>query len=326
MDVSSDSKSDTLSEEVKSLSVDSLRENSGVISKEDNTRRFIFESNRKDFFNNNDTDVQAVINFKSESLKALLKSAKDDDKVIERRKIQLKKGSRENVVFNEAVRYGAQAALRSSIESFTDIVSKRKTELNAIYNFNNLMLYEGKVIPPVISLSENYYELSDREMRRVSTRYIIRKQAEFARRAPHAISYFSFSDYPIKAPSKFSIPLTENEKTHWSSGAYQGWLAGLDQAKRVIDESISELNRDYLGMVRFHAMLKYNMINLPELERKDIDFSSDGSVADVGEVVFRIRNLPDFNSDISNWRAIPKIDKLELEKMKFYKDYERGEK
>ncbi|PSV01183.1 type IV secretory system conjugative DNA transfer family protein [Photobacterium kishitanii] len=300
------------SEVENTLTQDQQRLDIGAFSKEATTRKYVFEGGSESSASRVIVDLNNLLDFKTSTLQSLKQRAINDSRVEKRRDEQLEKGVRETRLYNEGVRIGAQTALSSTINSFVKGLALRQTDLSHSYNFRVLMLNGESIVPPVVGMSKDVVTTSDDYFVKTDDKYQILEQAHFARKPVSFFDYMVFENYEVKEPSIFSIPMTENELNYWKNGVYVGWLAGAQQAGFQIDSAINKLNRDYLGMLRYHGLLKEGKISLPIVSKRIVNTDVDGNTMDVGKVSLKISTNTKFNKEDSMWDVLPRIDKLEL--------------
>lgn len=255
-----------------------------------------------------------VLKFNSPSLLKIKEIALNDATVDERRKIDLEKGSRGEKIYNEAVRYGAQAGLKATFDNFYMAISKMETELSTVYNFESMLIGRGKVIPPVVTISKGVTGLNkdSREMSFVDTRYSIIEQAKFSDQPLTIHSYLTLPLQTVKEPSIYSSPLDDVELTYWANGVYAGWTRGAAMAKDELDSKIARLNRDFFGMKRYTILAEQGILKSPIVNSYENDVVGHGNSMDVGQIKLRITVLPQFELNSNNWNVLPLLDKLEI--------------
>mgnify|MGYP001182828187 CR=1 FL=1 len=123
------------------------------------------------------------------------------------------------------------------------------------------LLIKGKVIPPVITEATDIYNLEDSTTIRTSDRiYQIKNQARFSSIAPtwRAYMQFPFENKAYSSEvyvSKALMPENETERATWLAATVKGWDSGVEQANTMLENNLKRLNRDYIGMVRFHEFV-----------------------------------------------------------------------
>lgn len=79
----------------------------------------------------------------------------------------------------------------ATYKQINNIIQTDSRQLDAIYNFNALMI-QGKVVPPVISEANDLYNQKGTDQIRLTKRvYNIEKQASFSSTAPNWRSYLN---------------------------------------------------------------------------------------------------------------------------------------
>lgn len=229
-------------------------------------------------------------------------------KIIEKSSDDIK-GLRKNSVYNEAVIIGVQNALFKVLYDFKNDLGVVGSELERIFNFKELMLADGKVIPPVILEDGTGIEKeSDSKLRMKDAGFKIYKQAKVTLQAPTYYQYLNFEPIKPKEPEELLLPINNEERKLWEAGAKEGWVLGIRQGNSIINEGLSSLLRDYVGMSRFHLMKDAGIISMPSLERLNIGTTTDGNNLNVGEITFEVTILPKFNVNTRTWEALPQID------------------
>ena len=169
------------------------------------------------------------------------------------------KGLRNNAIFDEAIKYGIQSALYKVLTDFAVKTEKISAYYSNNFNFNTLMLYNGRVKPPVVTESNANLEKENKKMLRTTKRtYTFYSQAEVIIDTPSFRNYLTFEPIIPEQPNILLLPLPNKPKELliWQKGASEGWIQGIRQAYLVINEGLISLVRDYLGMQRYHGMLK----------------------------------------------------------------------
>lgn len=259
-----------------------------------------------------------LLDFSDPHLVELKKQALKDELVAERAQIDINNNRRGSKLFNEGVKYGAQAGLKSTIDTFRESVTQLEYAMSQVYNFESVMIGEGKVFPPVITMRKGLTEISEdkKEHRYINTRYKPHQQAKFEETTRTFRSYLDVSEQEIKLPSIYSIPLNDVELTYWSNGVYEGWARGQKLGGQELDNAIAKLKRDWLGIKRYEALVLQGIMSPPVVReaRNNVEGYSDGM--DVGIKILKINALPEFEINPSNWNVLPRLDNLEAKMQK----------
>ena len=212
-----------------------------------------------------------------------------------------------NAIRETAVTYGARAGLSRRTYENLKRLDRLGQSLDVIYNFQALRV-EGNVAPPVLTETTDVYDQSSDEMLRVIGKvYRIEQQARFIYTTPSWRSYLQVQyDFDRDVVAAVT-PQTDEERKLWESGVKEGFALGVRQADDILKENFARLQRDFLGMVKYHEMLVSGMVTKPYVgaTKKGVTRAEDGSMH-VGEVFLRITATPDFVSEPGKWRSGPK--------------------
>ena len=217
---------------------------------------------------------------------------------------------RDQAILLEAMRFGSQSALYNRTIKYQNLLTKSKHELSRIFNFSPLLMMGGRVVPPVISEGSNLEMVNDKFTRTtVKKAYKIISQAKVINTPMDWREYLMFSAPKPSLPSKYALPIKgdEREEKIWINGVSQGWEAGLRQANIIMIQNIRKLERDYVGMVRYHLMLTKKIVTSPIVSNLNLGVTTNADSINIGEVVFEIAELPKFNKDVDAWLALPEI-------------------
>lgn len=280
-------------------------QNKNKLETEDVKNRKLILPDEKKF--SGDVNVNNIINFQTPDLYELAK--KNEGKTKSEVLSDNDKDARMVAIYNEGIRYGAQAALYRVIEDFKLLVSKNENEINSTFMFEPLMLMNGKVQPPVILESKNnFYKEGKLKTRTIKQSYKIDKQVE-VRNSPKTFhEYLNINAVKPKVPNPIVYPRNYKEKMEWAEGVKKGWERGIRQGNEIIVQKIRNLTSDYVGMVRFHLMKNAGIVSDPIAHTLDRGVNTNGEDINIGEVEFKITTLPEFNSDIETWKALPKVN------------------
>ena len=219
-------------------------------------------------------------------------------------------------IYNEALKYGSQNALYKSLFEFGKDMEEIGDYYDRIFNFELFMLAEGKVQPPVLVVRGASLEKEDNyTLRRTDAAYKIFKQAKVVTRTPSYIDYLTFNPIKPVEPNLMLMPQPDDKKEMeaWKEGIYDGWKLGTTQANEIINEGLYSLLRDYYGMAQFYLASRGGLISQPKYQEMNLGITTDGNNLQVGEEIFSITILPQFNSRASTWTPMPEVENfLEL--------------
>jgi defect-in-organelle-trafficking protein DotC len=223
---------------------------------------------------------------------------------------------REMALKEIALSLGAQAGLAWRAKVINEELTKRARNLDAIYDFNSLVL-EHNILPPVLLEGRNTLNLADEQTIRVSDRmYKVAKQAKFITTPPNWRQYiwmdFRRPDYPHTS----LLPKTKEERQLWCDCVAQGWKNGLEQASIILEESVARIKEDYTGMILYRKLLAMNMVSPPFVSHTDLGVTGDASEIHIDDRVLRITALPALNVNSKEWVAAVAPDENALAQFK----------
>lgn len=308
-----ESLSDLLPNDDNAVTATSQRIKHNSIKDDAGDIRFVVFDDAKKLVDN-EIRLTYILNFSAPHLGKLKTKAEKDSLVLDRQEVDLDKKQRGEKIFNEGVRYGAQAGLKSTIDTFQSAIGQMDHALATVYDFNTVLIGEGKVVPPIISMAKHVTHVNETadEFSYVNTRYRIRSQAKFRHTPLSFHQYMLMPSQDVKPPSIYSIPLNEVELTYWANGVYAGWSRGKRLAEQEIDNAILKLKLDWIGMKRYEVLVKQNIIKAPLIRALDNDIEGGRESMDIGLRLLKITKLPEFELNSDLWDILPMLDKLEL--------------
>lgn len=219
---------------------------------------------------------------------------------------------REMALKETALSLGAQSGLASRAKVIDDSLTQQARNLDAVYNFNALVL-EHNVLPPVLLEGRQTLNLADAQTIRISDRtYKVSKQARFITTPPNWRQYLWMDYQKPEYPNITLLPKTEEERDLWKYYIEKGWHQGLEQAEIILRESIARLKEDYAGMILYRKLLAMNMVSPPFVSHTDLGVTGDASEIHIDDRVLRITALPALNTNSQEWRAAVATDETAL--------------
>lgn len=194
---------------------------------------------------------------------------------------------------------GIRAGISAGLNEVNGQISTHSRQLDAIYNFAPLMIH-GRVVPPVITEARDLYNQSgDLEIRTSEAIFKIFKQARFSSTEPNWRNYLVF---PIESSAyeKYSytggdlMPTDSVERKVWEDATREGWKEGVQQASIMLEQSFDRLNRDYVGMVRYHLLTVEGKVTMPIVSDYRLYDSNDGTKMVLDEKLLKLEVLPTF--------------------------------
>lgn len=218
---------------------------------------------------------------------------------------------RRKALEDTAMSVAAQGGLAWSSEEIDKRLTKDRSNLDTIFNFNGMMLSHG-VIPPILVEGDNTLNLNDPTTIRISDRtYKIVEQARFATTPPQWHDYLWMSYARPEFPHKVLLPRNDDERIIWRRAIRLGWQKGIEQSYSIFQQNLARLKRDYQGMILYRKLLQQHMVSPPFVAKTSLGVTGDGTVMHVNDQVLRISELPQLQTDTSGWKAIVVKDNVQ---------------
>ncbi|MGV3740068.1 MAG: type IV secretion system DotC family protein [Gammaproteobacteria bacterium] len=222
---------------------------------------------------------------------------------------------REMALKETALSVGAQSGLAFRAKVIDDQLVKQTKYLDAIYDFNSLLL-ENNVLPPVLLEGRNTLNLADTQTIRISDRvYKVSKQAHFVTTPPNWRQYLWMDYRKPEAPHLSLLPKTKDEREIWVHYVTKGWQNGIEQANNILEENIARIKEDFTGMILYRKLLAMNMVTPPYVSHTDLGITGDEQEIHIDDKVLRITALPALNMNSNEWRAAIAKDEKALEQL-----------
>lgn len=215
-----------------------------------------------------------------------------------------------------ALSLGAQSGLAARAKLIDNQLVKQARRLDAIYNFNALIL-EHNVLPPVLLEGQNTLNLANAQSIRISDRtYKVAKQARFITTPPNWRQYLWMDFNKPEYPNVTLLPKTREEHELWKHAVEKGWKNGVEQADRILEESVARIKEDFHGMILYRKLLAMNMVSPPFVSHTDLGVTGDGDEMRIDDRVLRITALPALNVNSKEWRAPVEVDENALKQFR----------
>ena len=217
--------------------------------------------------------------------------------------------AREQAIVDEALALGIKAGLAWRLSEIDRVVRLRARDLDTYYNFAPLMV-ESRVVPPVIAQARDLYNQDGDYALRLSGEYNkIVSQAKFSSTAPNWRSYLTFVKpvIDLSATANLLRPKTSDEIRLFQREVAQGWKQGEEQATRMFEYALDRLNRDYIGMIRYHEFVLQRRITQPVVASSTAAVTQEGATLIQDETLLRLMSLPGFNANSVHWRSVGAI-------------------
>jgi len=227
-------------------------------------------------------------------------------------KKQLEKMSlsvRLNAVLDQAYVIGSQSGLYWRGTELQNSVSKESRNLDIIWDFNALMLENGRIMPPVIGDLRHSQEIKKSKRVYIGRDLIIIRGARFVQHAPNWRIYLMASQFTkpdLESINPILYP-TNDERAAWKAKILEGWKDGVHQAELIMMDNLHRLSRDFTGMVRYHVLLAMGMVTPPFVVEQRDDVVGTGTHMSIDRRTQTITIKPTFNMNSERWVAVPAI-------------------
>lgn len=213
-------------------------------------------------------------------------------------------GSRLEALREAALGVGARGGLQAESEVINSALEKTKRNLDTVYDFTTLMI-KGRVIPAVMTETRDIYTQGDAvNLRLAGVAYKIDAQPRFSSRPPNWREYLMMNYGTGTLPSSVLLPRTAEEQDVWSKAVADGWVQGIRQADEIFTSNRNRLNRDYVGMCRYHILALKNMVTIPVVAEQAMPINTSGNSMSLDETLLRITAMPEFNKDMKGWSPL----------------------
>lgn len=213
--------------------------------------------------------------------------------------------ARFQAILDTALGIGVKAGMAWQLHNIDEAVKRRRREFDTVYDFSYLMI-QDRIVPPVITEARDLYSQDgDYALRLSGAYYKIEYQARFSSVAPNWREYLTFPkpDLDRAALMTTLLPRDSEEKRVWELAVSDGWKQGVEQANLMLQYGLDRMNRDYTGMLRFHAFVMQGKLSMPAIASESIAVTHNGQTMAVDETLLRITTLPEFNGKIANWTS-----------------------
>lgn len=170
--------------------------------------------------------------------------------------------------------------------------------LDRRFSFATVMLREGTVVPPVVTMMTAVEETSgDTYLYTSVGAYEIVKDARVAIKMPSWREYLVLPATDPAPPQGLS-PQTSDERDLWRKSVTEGWQKGIEEARQEFAASLDRLIRDYDGMVRYCDLQRQGILSAPAVTKRNTGYrvTDGGRRAFVDETAIRITVMPKFRA------------------------------
>lgn len=208
---------------------------------------------------------------------------------------------RKSALVEIATAMGASAGAASRMQELKVEVNKKSHELDKIFNFKEMRLADGVMLPVVMQSKANYNKNSDDEIMISDKRFIIDTPSKFVSVYPTWRSYLFLSLPTFDAPPSSVLPKNDTERAIWDNAVKEGWKRGVEQANRIFEASYARLEKDYLGMDLARILMELKLLTPTVLAKQNLGVTGGGREMDINSQVFRITDHSALNPNSGTW-------------------------
>lgn len=196
---------------------------------------------------------------------------------------------------------GASAGAAHRMKELKDMVNNHSAKLDVLFDFTNMKLTEGVMLPVLVQGLGNYNKSSDDEVRISDKKFKIEAPAKFVSVYPTWRNYLIFALPTFDVPPTSYLPKTDQEKVIWDSAVKTGWDKGIEQANRIFETSYSRLERDYMGMDLSKILMELKLLTPTIVAKQNLGVTGGGREMDINDQVFRITDHSGLNPNPATW-------------------------
>ncbi|QIR16530.1 type IV secretory system conjugative DNA transfer family protein [Shewanella aestuarii] len=224
---------------------------------------------------------------------------------------------RTRLIKSKGLSFGLQAGKYWASQEIMAYLKSKDALLNKTYDARPLVVpYKGFLImPPVIDEldGKTVYKANGSQIRTAEQLYQIRTNPRFITKIPTWKDYIKFV---VKNPSiKYVnvLPSADNKEeiAVWQQAVLDGWLQGVEQAKRMATSQIAMLTADVQGLVRYHLLSDRNMIEQLEVSEQFNEVVGGGTTMSINDVIINIKTNPTLLTNRFEWKAIPQLPPIQ---------------
>jgi defect-in-organelle-trafficking protein DotC len=227
---------------------------------------------------------------------------------------QVVSNKRRNIISSVALQLGVSVGVARESTYYNRLWEKNSWLYDQTVRFDALMLnsdFARNIVPAVISLASSYSTIGNdgKTFRAAGKIYTIKIQPRFTETTPSWRDYLHLGFEAPLIPSTALLPVNNAEKKIFNVNLVKGYWSGIKLAESRAKVAYARLASDFNGMIRYHLMLSYKMISKPIVTSTyspvSINVNRDEMALD--DSILHINVEPMFNSDLSEWKALPLI-------------------
>ncbi|HTV32452.1 MAG TPA: type IV secretion system DotC family protein [Methylocella sp.] len=215
---------------------------------------------------------------------------------------------RADALYQAAITYGAQGGLAARAFAINDMLRRYEAALDNVYDFQPLVLRLGggqtMLRPPIVTQAQMAFALgeSGQVARETGCIYQITRDAQLASAPPNWRTYLVRHWSAPARPSDAVLPRTDEEVAYWNKWVAEGWGQGERQAVEIYLDDLGRLQRDIVGMARYHVLLRSGLVIHPKIVFSNSVVNGGGRELRAIDRIIRITDQKGLKVDSHNWR------------------------
>lgn len=219
--------------------------------------------------------------------------------------------TRENAVVMEAKKLGLAGGYAEYRRSVAAALDKHSTKLDAVFDFAHVLVRTdggSLVLPPVVEEYGPQTQILDngRAMREIDARLVIEKPARLIAQVPSWKQYLAIPKHTGAPSDRRGWPKDEMEQRLWQDALTAAWSRGRANAAQLYELRFSQLEKDYVGMLRYLEYVNRGMLKEIYVAGNELGIlvENEGQAMRVGGRFVRISRPAQFDGDAANWEPV----------------------
>ena len=211
-------------------------------------------------------------------------------------------------ILDSAYNYAVRKGIESEMKVIRNAIRKNERNFDSIFNYSPLMIHD-RVVPPVVTEARNIVQNKNSgTLKTTSALYRIEKQAYFSTLPPNWRTHLSFPESKFavdenERPTREIMPRGSTEIAKWKEVTTKGFKDGQLEAQSMLKYGLNQLNKEYVGMIRFHEFVLAGKVSMPSISRQELAITNNGSAMALDQKLLTIRTLPSFDGNMMHWNT-----------------------
>lgn len=212
-------------------------------------------------------------------------------------------------ILNEARRVGIEEGRNARIREIKQQLVSVADEYNEIFNFLPYLIKTetgSLVIPPIVqrygkasAVSLNGTTLEERDVE-----YRVTQPAKLTLSPPTWREFLYLSPNEVPETDEAVLKLASDYLAAWREGVRDGWQVGRKLADKQFENSLRQLQIEFLGIITYHELVERGMISRFYVAEAESGINATESKLSVGGKLVQISRGMQFNSNTHEWRPV----------------------